>query len=103
MKKIGLLTTAMSLAATTCYAAPTTMLQRGLADWVSLVAEILSFVCLAVFILYTGKFLNTSKDASSGEENVKVTTGIKNGIMTALVGIGVCQAVIIVVQAVLAK
>ena len=104
MKKIGLMTGALSMVATTAFAAPTGLIQRGLADWVSLVAEILSFVCLAVFILYTAKFLNTSKgQPSESGENVKVTDGLKNGIMTALVGIGVCQAVIIVAQAIFAK
>ena len=105
MKKLGLMTGALSMVATTAFAAPaTSVLERGLADWVSLVAEILSFVCLAVFILYTGKFLNTTKgQASDSGENVKVTDGIKNGIMTALVGIGLCQAVVIVAQAIFAK
>ncbi len=103
MKKVALLTSLFSLVATTSFAAPTEVISRGLADWVSLVAEILSFVCLAVFILYAGKFLGTSKSANDGEENVKVTTGIKNGIMTALVGIGICQAVIIVAQALFAR
>jgi len=103
-KKVGLLTGTLAMVANVSFAAPATqILQRGLVDWVSLVAEILSFVCLAVFILYTGKFLNTTKQTSESGENAKVTTGIKNGIMTALVGIGVCQAVIIVLQAVYVK
>ena len=103
MKKLGLLTAAMTLVASTCYAAPASILERGLADWVSIVAEVLSFVCLAMFILYTGKYLNSAKGGATGEENVKVTTGVRNGIMTALVGIGLCQAVIIVAQAIFAK
>ena len=79
-------------------------LQTGLADWVSLVAELLSFVCLAVFILYTGKYVKTSKGSTDGAaENVKTTTGVRNGIMTALVGIAVCQAVVIVAQAIFIK
>ena len=102
--KIGTLTGALSMVATTSFAANGILVQNSLADWVSLVAEILSFVLLAVFIIYTGKYLDSTK-TGSGEaaENVKVTTGVKNGIMTALVGIGVCQAVIIVAQAVLVK
>ncbi len=102
-KRIGLLTGALSLVATNAFAAPTALLKNGLADWVSLVAEILSFVCLGVFILYTGKYLNTNKGTSSSGENVKVNNAVKNGIMTGLVGIGICQAVIIVAQAVLVK
>ena len=80
-------------------------LQTGLADWVSLVAELLSFVCLAVFILYTGKYVKTSKNGTTdgAAESVKTTTGVRNGIMTALVGIAVCQAVVIVAQAIFIK
>ena len=102
--KIGLITGALSLVATNVFAAQTAAVQRGLADWVSLVAEILSFVCLAVFILYTGKFISSvGKGGSDAGENVKVNNGVKNGIMTALVGIGICQAVVIVAQALFAK
>ncbi len=79
-------------------------LQNGLADWVSLVAELMSFICLAVFILYTGKYVQATKTGSADSaEGVKVTTGVKNGIMTALVGIGLCQAVIIIAQALFVK
>ncbi|MBR3280323.1 MAG: hypothetical protein IKI57_00555 [Clostridia bacterium] len=79
------------------------LLQNGLADWVSLVAELLSFVCLAVFILYTGKYVKTSKQGGDAAESVKTTAGVRNGIMTALVGIGLCQAVVIVAQALFVK
>ena len=105
LTKIGLITGALSLMATVSYAAPTQIaLQRGLADWVSLVAEILSFVCLAVFIVYTGKFISSnSKGTSDSGEGIKITNGVKNGIMTALVGIGICQAVVIVAQALFIK
>ena len=79
------------------------VLQNGLADWVSLVAELLSFVCLAVFILYTGKYVKTSRQGGDTAENVKTTAGVRNGIMTALVGIGICQAAVIVAQALFVK
>ena len=103
-KKVGALTVMASTLVTTAFAGVNQALQNGLADWVSLVAEILSFACLAVFIVYAGKYITTSKSASSGAaENVKVTEGVKNGIMTALVGIGICQAVIIVAQALFIK
>ena len=102
--KIGLITGALSMVATNAFAASTVAVQRGLADWISLVAELLSFVCLAVFIVYTGKYISTnSKGASDSGENVKVNNGIKNGIMTALVGVGLCQAVVIVAQALFIK
>ena len=79
-------------------------LQNGLADWVSLVAELLSFICLAVFVLYTGRYVSSSKTGSADTaENVKVANGVKNGIMTALVGIGLCQAVVIIAQALFIK
>jgi hypothetical protein len=64
----------------------------------------MSFICLAVFILYTGKYVSSTKSGTADSaEGVKVTTGVKNGIMTALVGIGLCQAVIIVAQALFVK
>ncbi len=103
-KKVGALVTLASTIATSSFAATTT-LTSGLADWVSLVAEILSFVCLAIFIIYAGKYITTSsKGGDTGAaENVRMTEGVKNGIMTALVGIGICQAVIIVAQALFVK
>ena len=102
-EKICLLTTAFAGATTVCFAA-TDAVTRSLADWVSLVAEILSFLCLAVFILYTGKFLsNPSINKPEGEEQIKTSNGVKNGVMTALVGIALCQAVIIVAQVIFVK
>ena len=98
-KKVGLLTTLFTTVATSAFAAPTTALKNGLADWASLVAEILSFVCLAVFIIYTGKYVNTTKSGNADSaENVRVTAGVRDGIMTALIGIGICQAVVIIAQ-----
>lgn len=105
LKNIGLLTGA-SLAMSSVAFAAGEQITRNLADWVSLVAEILSFVCLIVFILYAGKLLNINKNQSQGGTEdataTKVSAGVKNGIMTALVGIALCQAVIIVAQALFA-
>ena len=108
IKRIGLLTGVGTALSTCAFAAAQTEVSRSLADWVSLVAEILSFVCLTVFILYAGKLLNINKGqgTTSGEQDAtatRVSTGVKNGIMTALVGIALCQAVIIVAQAIFAK
>ncbi len=55
--KIMTLTGAISLLPVSALAANEFAVQRGLADWVSIVAEMLSFICLIVFILYTGKYL----------------------------------------------
>lgn len=104
INKIIPLTGAISLLSSSAFAAPAEALQRGLVDWVSLVAEMLSFICLVVFILYMGRYLKASKNQGEGSaEGVKVTDGVRNGVMTALVGIGICQAVIIVAQIVFVK
>ncbi len=104
-KRIGLLTGVSLAISSVAFADVDAQVTRGLADWVSLVAEILSFVCLAVFILYAGRLLNSNKGQSTGdsESATRVNAGVKNGIMTALVGIAICQAVIIVAQAVFVK
>ena len=107
IKRVGLLTGA-SLAVSSIAFAAGEGITRDLADWVSLVAEILSFVCLAVFIIYAGKLLKINKDSTTGGDQqdttaTKVSSGVKNGIMTTLVGIALCQAVIIVAQALFAK
>ena len=100
-KKIGALTIAMSMTAPAVFAAGSVAVKKGLADWVSLVAEILSFVCLTVFAIYTGRFVVSSKAGSEVSE--KTADGVRNGIMTALVGIGICQAVVIVAQTLFVK
>ncbi len=107
--KVGMLTASfMGVASTTCFAdlinPERQTVTRSLTDWVSLVAEILSLLCLIVFILYTAKFIKHSKESNgNAEENAKFITGIKNGVMTSLVGIAICQAVIIVMQVVFGK
>ena len=106
LQKIGLLTGAMLAMGSMALADTGAAVSRNLADWVSLVAEILSFVCLTIFIIYAGRLLNTNKGQASSEEDAtatRVNAGVKNGIMTALVGIALCQAVIIVAQALFAK
>ncbi len=107
--KVGALLTTFVGTASVCYAdligpsvSPT--VTRGLADWVSLVAEVLSLLCLVMFIIYTGKFItHSNKVGETTEGDQKFSDGIKNGVMTSLVGIAICQAAIIVAQAVFVK
>lgn len=70
---------------------------NGIADWIAIVAEVLSVLCLVVFAIYMGRFfsIKTDKDA---ENDSKVLPGVRNGIMTTLVGMAICQATIIVTQ-----
>ncbi len=103
IKKVGVLTAMFAGVSSVALAANPIAVQNSLADWVSLVAEILSFVCLAIFAIYTGRYISTSKNASSEGEGVKTTEGVKNGIMTALIGIAICQAVVIIAQALFVK
>jgi len=107
VNKLGIITTSMALSSTIANAVSQTALYRGLGDWISLVAEVLSFVCLFVFITYIGKYLFISKtkggSSNTDGEYAKQEAGLKNGIMTGLVGIALCQAVIIVAQIVLVK
>ncbi len=63
------------------------------------VASILSLVCLVFFIMYMGKYLSDKKDSdtqASAEAKAKTSEGVKNGIMTTLIGIAICQATIVV-------
>ena len=102
--------TAFAGTASICYAdlinpnSVSPAVQRSLADWVSLVAEVLSLLCLVMFIIYTGRFVSHSnKPIENKEEDEKFVNGIKNGVMTSLVGIAICQAAIIVAQAIFVK
>jgi hypothetical protein len=105
--KVGALLATLASTASVCYAdivspaSASPVVTRSLVDWVSLVAEILSLFGLVVFILYIGKFITST---NKGEEmDDKTSNHIKNGVMTSLVIIALCQAVIIVVQAVFVK
>lgn len=96
-KKFALSTMLMAMVPTVVNAASEDVVARGLSEWVSIVAEILSVFCLIMFAMYMGRFfsIKTDKDA---ENDTKVTPGVKNGMMTCLIGIAICQAAIIVVQ-----
>ena len=108
--KVGALLTTFVGTASICYAdlvnpdSVSPVVQKNLGHWVSLVAEILSLLCLVMFIIYTGRYIKHSNEHKDGtEEDQKFVSGIKNGVMTALVGIAICQAVIIVAQAIWVK
>ena len=97
-KKIAVATVATTMMSTVVNAAAeTTTLARGLGDWVAIVSEILSVLCLVIFAIYMGRFFSIKTDKDS-ENDTKVAPGVKNGMMTALVGIAICQAAIIVAQ-----
>ena len=74
----------------------TEAVSKTLGDWVSLVAEILSILCLVVFALYMGRFVTLKTGKEEADE--KVVHGVRNGMMTTLVGMAFCQAAIIVVK-----
>lgn len=100
-KKIALVTSATTLMTTVVNAATVAganeKLTRGLGDWVSIVAEIISVLLLVVFAMYMGRFFSIKTDKDS-ENDEKVAPAVKNGMMTALIGIALCQAAIIVVK-----
>ena len=95
-KKIALATIATTMMSTVVNAATEpAALEKGLADWIAIVAEIISVLCIIIFAMYMGRFfsIKTDKDAENDE---KVLPGVKNGMMTALIGIALAQAAIIV-------
>ena len=61
------------------------------------VIKITVLLCLLIFAIYMGRFFSIKTDKNS-ENDTKVAPGVKNGMMTALVGIAICQAAIIVAQ-----
>lgn len=96
--KVGI-TTALSMAMSTAVVNATESAEavaKSLGDWVIVVAEILSILCLVVFALYMGRFvtLKTGKE----EADDKVIHGVRNGMMTTLVGMAFCQAAVIVAR-----
>lgn len=96
-KKIALVTMATTMMSTVVNAATvdTEVVSKSLGDWVAIVAEVLTVLCLVVFAVYLGRFfsIKTDKDAENDE---KVLPGVRNGMMTALVGIAISQAAIII-------
>lgn len=69
---------------------------KSMGEITEIVAMILSILCLVVFAIYLGKFLAIKNDGV--EENDKMLPHLSNGMMTALVGIAVCQAVMVVAK-----
>lgn len=97
-KKIALATIATSMLSTVAFATNgSTEVGRTLGDWIAIVAEILTVLCLVVFALYMGRFFSIKTDKDT-ENDSKVAPGVRNGMMTALVGMAICQAAIIVAQ-----
>ena len=101
-KKIAVATVATTMMSTVVnamvpMASETSSISRDLGDWVAIVAEILSVLCLIIFAIYMGRFFSIKTDKDS-ENDTKVAPGVKNGMMTALIGIAICQAAIIVSQ-----
>lgn len=96
-KKIALVTMATTMMSTVVNATGSkdAALARDLGDWGTLVCEILSVLLLVVFAIYMGRFfsIKTDKDAENDE---KVLPGVKNCMMTMLIGIAFLQAAIIV-------
>ena len=97
-KKIALATLATTMMSTVVNATGSqTAVEKGLADWVSIIAELLSVLCIIVFAIYMGRFFSIKTD-NDKKNDEKVAPGVKNGMMTALIGIAIAQAAIIVSQ-----
>lgn len=96
-KKFALATMLATMMPTVVNATSNEVVAKGLSDWISIVAEILSVFCLIIFAIYMGRFFSIKTDKDS-ENDTKVTPGVKNGMMTCLIGIAICQAAIIVTQ-----
>lgn len=96
-KKFALATTLATMMPTVVNAASEEVVAKGLSDWISIVAELLSVFCLIMFAIYMGRFFSIKTD-NDAENDKKVAPGVKNGMMTCLIGIAICQAAIIVTQ-----
>lgn len=98
-KKIALTTLATTLTSTVVNATSSSNLAvaKSLGDWVTVVAEILSVLCIIIFAMYMGRFFSIKTD-KDGENDEKVLPGVRNGMMTTLIGVAICQAAIIVAR-----
>lgn len=99
-KKVTLATT-LSMVMTTAVVNATTAsseaVAKSLGDWVSIIAEILSVLCLIIFAIYMGRFITVKTD-NDPENDEKIIPGVRNAMMTSLVGIAICQAAMIVAK-----
>lgn len=94
-KKIAITTAMLTMMTTVVNATATNdVIARGLGEWVTIVAEILTFLCLIIFAIYMGRFFEVKTD----KDEEKVAHGVRNGMMTALIGVAICQAAIIVAR-----
>lgn len=98
-KKIAMAAIATPMISTVVNAsiAPTEAVAQTLGDYISIVAEFLTVFCLIIFAMYMGRFLAVNTKNNS-EGDTKIISGLKNGMMTALIGMAICQAAIIVAQ-----
>ena len=98
-KKVALTTIAATMISTVVNATASSAdaVSKNLGDWVAIVAQVLSILCLVIFAMYMGRYLTIKTDKNS-ENDEKVLPGVRNGIMTCLIGIAICQAAIIVAQ-----
>lgn len=98
-KKVALATIATTMASTVVNAeiANSEKVSMGLTSWIALVSEILSVLLIVIFAIYLSKFLKL-KSSKDSEPDEKVLNGVRNGVMTSLVGVALCQAVIIVTK-----
>ena len=99
-KKVAFATTLSMVLSTAAVNAVATVeqqqkLSRGLGDWIIIVAELLSVLCLVVFAVYMGRYVTLVGDKKA-ELDDKTVKGVHNGIVTTLVGIAICQAAMIV-------
>lgn len=99
-KKVTIATT-LSMLMTTAVVNATTagneVVAKSLGTWISIVAQILSLLCLIVFAIYMGRFITVKTDKDP-ENDEKVVPGVRNAMMTALVGIAICEAAMIVAK-----
>lgn len=98
-KKVALATLVATMMPAVVYAetASTEAVSKSLGDWVAIIAEILSVLCIVVFTIYLGKFISL-KSKKEEEIDEKLVKGVKNGVVTTLIGVAICQAAIIVAQ-----
>jgi len=73
-KKVAFITTLSMLMSTAVVnatsAASADAVANGLADWVTIVAEILSILCLVVFAIYMGRFVTIKTGKEEQDDKV---------------------------------
>lgn len=67
----------------------------GFGQILAIVAQVVSLLCFFVLIIYIGRLFKVKPEDENSE---KLTRGLKNGMITLIVGILIAQAVAIVAQ-----